>query len=262
MAKNKTYKKIIEHIDREEIISKLLIGISEEDIYDWLAAKYSSSSEAKFVISKSSLKSFKNIYLDFYQDVINDINNAKKQVKTGEITTSEDLKLIINNTSAYKEMVLNTVSTELDIRSMVKNLCNSLEIRYSAIFDSVMSDPDTIDLRRERILGELGLTLSSLLEKYYKFTEAPSEATTQINTFNISTVDKYSAALTEAIREILSELDIEASLLFMEKISSKLALLQPPSDQKISQNKNLQQENLLEVKILNETIAKKLNETN
>ena len=35
-----TYKKILEHPDKDEIINKLVIGQSLNDIHDWLKGKY------------------------------------------------------------------------------------------------------------------------------------------------------------------------------------------------------------------------------
>jgi len=43
MNKN-ALKKILEHPDKDEIISKLVIGITPKDIHDWLSAKYINAS--------------------------------------------------------------------------------------------------------------------------------------------------------------------------------------------------------------------------
>ena len=66
MKKDTGLKKILDHPDLEEIISKLLIGISSKDIHSWLKSKYTNVSESKFVISEKALISFQDNYLDLY----------------------------------------------------------------------------------------------------------------------------------------------------------------------------------------------------
>ena len=61
MNKN-ALKKILEHPDRDEIISKLVIGIPPKDIYEFLSVKYTNVSEQKFVIAEKSIKSFQDNY--------------------------------------------------------------------------------------------------------------------------------------------------------------------------------------------------------
>ena len=60
-------KKILDHPDKDEIISKLVIGQSSKDVHDWLESKYTNVSEAKFVVSEKSLTSFQSNYLDIYK---------------------------------------------------------------------------------------------------------------------------------------------------------------------------------------------------
>ena len=66
MNKN-AFQKIKNHPDLEEIISKLIIGISVKDINEWLKAKYTLVSESKFILSEKTIKSFQDNYLDIYK---------------------------------------------------------------------------------------------------------------------------------------------------------------------------------------------------
>jgi len=59
-------KKVLDHVDREELISKLVLDYAPKDIHDWLASKYTSVAEAKFVLSERAIKQFKENYLDVY----------------------------------------------------------------------------------------------------------------------------------------------------------------------------------------------------
>lgn len=81
MNKN-ALKKIIDHPDKDEIISKLVIGVSAHDVHEWLQVKYTNISEIKFVISEKSIKSFQENYLDIYNLIQEDIAKSKVAVAT------------------------------------------------------------------------------------------------------------------------------------------------------------------------------------
>ena len=74
-------KKIIDHPDKDEIISKLVIGISPKDVHDWLEAKYTNVSETKFVIAEKSIKSFQENYLDIYNLIQEEQEQKQENLK-------------------------------------------------------------------------------------------------------------------------------------------------------------------------------------
>ncbi len=100
MSKQPTYKKILEHPDKDEIISKLVIGVSATDFHDWLKAKYTNVSEAKFVLSEKIVKSFQDTYLDFYNDMSQDLANVKAASAPG---ATDDLSLVVKSNPAYHD---------------------------------------------------------------------------------------------------------------------------------------------------------------
>jgi hypothetical protein len=78
----------------DEVISKLVIGISPRDIHDWLLAKYTNVSEAKFVISEKSIKSFQDNYLDIYNLIQEDLTKTKAALSNN---TEDQLELAVKN---------------------------------------------------------------------------------------------------------------------------------------------------------------------
>lgn len=251
MNKN-ALKKILEHPDRDEIISKLIIGITPKDINDWLQAKYTNVSEAKFVIAEKSIKSFQDNYLDIYNVILEDLSKTKTAIAN---STEEDLALTINNLPAYKNLLLQTVNEELDIRKIVKGLCFAIESRLSQVFDAIQEDPRNINTRIDRLLIEYTEVLGNILEKYYKFTETPADNVMQHNV-TIQMVDQHISVFYDAIKEILAQLDLESSLVFMELFNEKMNKLKLPTEKEIPTT----EVRLAEAKLLNETINKKLNE--
>ncbi len=247
-----TLKKILEHPDKDEIISKLVIGQSNKDIHDWLAGKYTNVSEAKFVISEKSLKSFQDNYLDVYSMIQEDIVKSRQALAS---STEEQLELAVKENPTYRSKMLELAGKELDVRQMVTRLCAVIETRFAQVFDEIQEDPRNINTRVDRMLKEYGELLGSLLEKYYKFTESPANQVVQHNV-TLQVVDQHISVFHDVIKEVLSQMDLETSLYFMEVFNEKMAKLKAPTPD-APMNTEMK---LAEAKILNETINKKLNE--
>jgi hypothetical protein len=251
MNKN-ALKKIIDHPDKDEIISKLVIGVSAHDVHEWLQAKYTNISEVKFVISEKSIKSFQENYLDIYNLIQEDIAKSKTAVATN---TEQQLDLAIQNNSAYKSKMLELASKEIDVRKIIANLCVAIETRLAQVFDEIQSDPRNINTRIDRLLIEYTDTLGNILEKYYKFTEAPTNNVVQHNV-TLQVVDQHISVFHDVIRDVLSQMDLQTSLYFMEVFHKKMEILKSPDKENLL-NTDMK---LAEAKLLNETITQKLNE--
>jgi hypothetical protein len=250
MNKN-ALKKILEHPDKDEIIAKLVLDYPAKDIHDWLANKYTNVSEAKFVVAEKSIKVFKENYLDVYSMIREDMLKTKEALAT---STEDQLILSVKDNPTYKKMMVGLAGKEIDIRSMVANLCIAIETRLGQVFDEIQEDPRNINSRIDRVLIEYGELLGGLLEKYYKFTENPADLVIQHNV-TLQAVDQHISVFHDVIRDVLSQLDLESSMLFMELFNEKMAKLKPPAPEPTF-NTDMK---LAEAKILNETINKKLN---
>ena len=250
MNKN-ALKKILDHPDKDEIIAKLILDIAPKDIHEGLAARYTNVSEAKFVIAEKSLKTFKDNYLDVYNMIQEDIAKTKQAVAT---STEEQLELAVKGNSTYKKMMLGLAENKLDVREMIVHLCLAVETRLGQVFDEIQEDPRNINSRVDRVLIEYGELLGGLLEKYYKFTENPADLTIQHNV-TLQVVDQHISVFHDVIREVLSQMDLESSMLFMELFNEKMSKLKPPSPETIPHTDI----KLAEAKLLNETINKRLN---
>jgi hypothetical protein len=243
-------KKILEHPDKEELISKLIIGISPKDINEWLKYKYTNVSESKFVLSEKSIKTFQDTYLDVYNIIQEDLIKTKSAIA---VSKEDELQLTVQNLPAYKNVMLKTANEELDIRRIVKNLCIAVETRLSQVFDEIQEDPRNINTKIDRLLIEYAEVLGNILEKYYKFTEAPSEQIVHHNV-TLQVVDQHISVFHDVIKDVLSQMDLETSLYFMEVFNEKMAKLKMPD--KEAPNSEMR---LAEAKLLNETINKKIN---
>lgn len=244
-------KKILDHPDKDEIISKLVIGIPANDIYDWLKNKYTNVSESKFVVSEKSIKSFQDNYLDVYNLIQEDISKSKTAVSS---STEDQLSLAIQNNPTYKNKMLELADKELDVRKIISNLCVAIESRLAQVFDQIQEDPKNINTRIDRLLIEYADTLGNILEKYYKFTEAPSQIVQHNVTLQV--VDQHISVFHDVIKDVLSQMDLETSLYFMEVFNQKMEKLKSPNKDP-GLNTDMK---LAEAKLLNETINKRIND--
>ena len=249
MNKN-ALKKILDHPDKDEIISKLVIGIPSKDIYEWLKAKYTNVSEAKFVVSDKSIKSFQDNYLDIYNLIQEDIVKSKSAVN---LSTEDQLSLSVQNNITYKNKMLELVDKELDIRQIVRNLAAVIETRLAQVFDEIQEDPRNINTRVDRLLIDYAEALGNILEKYYKFTEEPVNQVVQHNV-TLQVVDQHISVFHDVIKDVLAQMDLETSLYFIEVFNEKMAKLKAPTEKEIPTTET----RLAEAKLLNETISKKI----
>lgn len=248
-----TYKKILEHPDKDEIISKLVIGISPTDIHDWLKNKYTNVSEVKFVISEKILKSFKNTYLDFYNDMQQDLAKTKVALANG---TQDDLELSVKNNPSYKQAIIKTLDNEIDIRQMVSRLIYNIENRLSQVFDEIQEDPRNINTKVDRLLIDYAEMFGNLLDKCHKFNEVPKADQIIQHNVTLQVVDQHISVFHDVIKEVLSQMDLETSMYFMEVFNDKMSKLKAPDPAAAP----TQEMKMAEAKLLNETINKKINE--
>jgi len=244
------FDRIISHPDKDEFISKLLIGIAPKEINEWLRAKYANPAEKQFVISEKQIKDFQDRYLDIYNMIQSDLVKTKSAP-----ANSESLELSVQNNPSYHDAIVKMANQELDVRKMMAKLVYNIEANLAQIFDAIQEDPRNIDTKSRRLLNDTAETFGNLLDKYYKFTEVNPNPTLSVNhNISVQVIDQHISAFHDTIKDILSQLDLESSLLFMEIFNERMSKLKAPSDKP----ETTTEMKLAEVKLLNETINKNI----
>jgi len=247
-----TYKKILEHPDKDEIISKLVIGIAPTDIHDWLKMKYTNVSETKFVLSEKNIKSFKDNHLDFYNDMLQDLSTTRMAVAT---STQDQLQLSVKSNPAYKDALLKVANNELDIEKIMATMAINIETRMAQVFDEMMEDPRNINTKVDRLFAEYADILGNLLDKYHKWKEKPVADQIIQHNVTLQVVDQHISVFHDVIKEVLSQMDLETSMYFLEVFAEKMSKLKQPHPE----SGPTQEMKLAEAKLLNETINQKVN---
>lgn len=251
MAKSTT-SKILSHPDREEIISKMLLGISTKDIYDNLNIRYADVGDPSLIISEKELTTFKKNSLDIYRTIQEDLHKTSTALANKD---TNNVDLAVKSSPKYKEAMIKLANNELDIKTMLANLILSVENRVAQISDQIQQDPDTINSKTERLLAEYIDRLQNGIERWQKYIVGTPDQTIQHNV-SIQHIDSHISVFYEAIRKTLSQMDIETSLYFMEVFNEEINKLKAPVEQKITPA----EERLAEVKILNDQINQQLTE--
>lgn len=242
--------KILSHVDRDEIISKLLLGISPKDISDNLNIRYADIKDNSLLISEKDLNAFKKHSLDLYKTIHDDL-----QKTTSPTGANIDAQLTITSNPQYKDALLKLANNELDVKTMLGSLILNIENRIGQIFDEIQSDPRNINTRTERLLNEYIDRLQGGLEKWHKYILQVPDQTIQHN-ISIQHIDSHITIFHDVIKKVLSNMDIETSLLFMELFNEEISKLKAPTEAKITPV----EERFAEVKIINDQINKQLSD--
>lgn len=250
--KEAEYKKILNHPDREELIAKLVCGIEPSDIHEWLKVKYDNINDAKFVITEKTIKTFKTQHLDFYNDMQIDLAKTKTAIAT---SSQDQLQLAIKSNPAYKDALLRVANNELDIEKTMAMLAINIETRMAQVFDEMMEDPRNINTKIDRMFNEYADTLGNLLDKYHKWKEKPVPDQVIQHNVTLQVVDQHISVFHDVIKEVLSQMDLETSMYFLEVFNDKMGKLKQPVQQNISQDMKM-----ADVKMLSESINQKINQ--
>src|SRR5258708_1439300 len=245
MQKANIAKKIMDHPDSQEILTKLIAEVSSSDISEWLCAKYLDN-EKKFRFSKKEIDLFKDNYLDFYTIIRNDVASVK-------LGSAEDqLNIELQKSPEYHKALEKYIDNEVDIKTTIKKMIVNIELRASQVFDSIQNDQE--NTKGDRILIEWFNTLVTVLEKYNDIVNFTPEQINIQNNIIIQLVDNNLHLVSNIIKEFLSKPDYNTSLLFIEMFNEEMKKLKGPDDKIILP----QEVRMVEAKVLNETIRSKL----
>jgi hypothetical protein len=240
--KENTLRKIYSHPEREEIISKLTLGVSAEEINVWLSEKYAAVGDKKLIFSAKVLKQFKDEYLDIYKQMREDFALVKQEQEN----IIKDMQTTVQSNSAYRNKLNEYLDKEIDIKSMVKNMILAIESRAAQVFDNIQERPDTIKL--DYVLINWFNSLTMILEKYDQIINGSPDKIIQQNNINIQILDQHIGVFHKVIREVISRLDYDTSLLFVDILNEELKKIKPsteaalPVDVRLSEAKKLEEQ--------------------
>ncbi|HLG27267.1 MAG TPA: hypothetical protein VI423_05735 [Paenisporosarcina sp.] len=214
---------ITDHPDYEEIVSKLVTGVSIKDISQWLKVKYPDKSQKHLQLGVKVLQEFANKHVDLEAHLKQDI----MAVKAGDQDLSHKLSKSLLNNKTYQDRLLELANAEVDLKRMVTELVLTCKARMEQVFDKIQENPT--NTKGDYVLLKYFEVLFIAMEKFDKIVNNAPDQVIQHNV-TMHAMEQHTTIFVEAIRETLAQIDSESALLFMEIFTEKLAKLKAPQN--------------------------------
>jgi hypothetical protein len=213
--------KVLNHPDKEEIISKLLSGSSVKELEAWLKKKYPRT--RRLHVSYMTLQKFRSEHLNLKGDVLDDIKNRRAEV-TKESAEAE-AKMIIASSSSYKQKIEEIATSNLDVTKRLLEMDALINSRIEYYFN-LLQQGGTI--REDKIFIEYINTMKSIMQDWKKYIEGFADKKIEHN-ININIVNEYAKVLKESVIEVLKDLEPETTFKFINLLDNKLRQIEYPN---------------------------------
>lgn len=209
---------VLDHPNKDEILSKLIIGTTCADIHEWLDAKYGALGNKNLVISASGLSKFKDEYLEYTVRLRDDLTKMQTKIRDPET----EVNLALADNKDYENKLVKHLDREIDIKNRMIDMFEMANERLAQINANIQQNPGSF--KADRYMIDWFDKIGMFLEKYHKIVLAVPETTVQHN-ITLNVVDQHAAAIQNAIKRTLTQFDVEISLKFMEALTSELSVL-------------------------------------
>lgn len=216
------YSDIIDHPDYEEIVSKVVTGVSAKDICQWLKVKYPDKEQKSLHLSQKRLQEFVNGHSNLMDVLKKDIVKIQK----GEKVDNKLAESLMNN-KTVKERVVEWVDTQVDIKKFITELVLLARARMEQVFDAIQQNPTST--KPDYVLLKYFETLFLACEKFDRIVNNSPDQIIQHN-YTVQVMEQNVAIFQEAVRKTLAQMDTEASLQFVEILNEELAKLKRPEE--------------------------------
>lgn len=237
------FSQILDHPLKEEIISKIISGVSPRQINEWLKLKYPEKEQKHLIISMKLLHDFSmSEYRNYYNHLITSVDNIKSPEDIQKLPSS----LIKNKT--LQDRLINYVDDKIDINKEYMKLHVMIEARLEQIFDRIQQDPAAVDGRKEYVFVKYLEQAQNLIANYNKNVNQAPDQIIQHN-YTVQYVDQQASIIQETVKEILEEVDPELGFKFLDRLQEKMGKLGAFEPKKsIIPSTFSQKENVLELK--------------
>lgn len=235
--KESSLGKILDHPDKEDIVTQLVMGTDAKFIGRNLKEKYGVV-DPRLALSPKVLSNFKDEYLNYYLQIQRDASQIQ-----GAAVPSVDsaAKSLVAENPSYREKLEEYLNQEIDIKKTVKKLIITIEYRADQLFNKIQENPS--GTKTDYALINYMNTLVSVLEKYDVIINGSQEKITQQNNINIQVLDQHVLGIQNIIRKILTRLDQENSLMFIDLWNEELEKMKPEEplsiEERVSEVKQL-----------------------
>ena len=206
--------KVLQHPDREEIISRLLKGESVKGVEKRLRGKY--PRKRRLQISYATLQSFRVKHLNLKGEVLDDIKQARKEK---DLTEDEvEAKAIVASSSAYQEKINEIAANELDTNRKLVEMSALISSRMEYYFNVLDSGSS---IQKDKMFLELIKAQQGLVQDWKRYVEGAADKRVEHN-INVSVINEQVSVLKNVVFEVLQELDPQLIPVFVEKVNQRM----------------------------------------
>lgn len=213
------FAKVLTHPDRDQIISRLTSGESSRDVSAWLKEKYPYPKDTSKHISYNTLNEFRTKHLNIHGAAMTEMRTMVAEARGEEI--DQELSQAVKKNPTYREKVNQVIDTEINWRMKLMQFMSVVETRFEQLFDRTQDNPSAF--KADYVMIDWMRTMMEMVEKIRKIEGAPDQIIQ--HNVTIQMVEEHSALIQEALRQTFAEIDLETSLILMDKYSENLEKL-------------------------------------
>lgn len=238
------FSKILNHADRDQIISKLSTGETSREVAAWLKDKYAVNKANQ--IGATTLDEFRRKYLNLHGTILEDIkfklkDQAKEELETKIIDT-------IKRNKTYEEKLTELVEDQIDWRKRLLQFLNVIETRFAQLYDKTQSNPD--NYKPDYVMIQWMTTILKMVEDIRKVEGAPDQVIQ--HNVTVQAIDDQAAVFQQAIQKTIAELDLNTASILIDKLNANIEKLKHNKAALIYSDKDRNKITALAAKILPE----------
>jgi len=238
-------RKILHHIDKEEIIRMLNDGESVRVISAFFKKKYPHSKH--LWISTVTLQAFRKESLNLEGKVLKDIQESSK-IQKRQIE-EKLLQQQLESTNAYQNKINSIAGTHLDVSKKIMQIDAIVGDRIEYWYNLGKSGeqiPAKADHELRKFIDQQVL----VLQQYKKLVEGMADKTVDYNV-NITILNDQINIIRNAIKEtIAEEFGVDKAIIFMDKLSKRFSQTQYRSQDIAAEAVDLKKLQAVELKLL------------
>lgn len=233
--------KILNHPDKEEIIQKLLSGVSPNNIRIWLQDKYPDDKEQHITVS--SINSFRKNYLNLNREAVRILKKEQQKKSLGlphnpnaasfldKPDENEEryhlrVKDALFSSPTYQEKLKEITDAHLDAPRLIKELHMLLQSRIEVYYNEIAGATTIGDtLKADKMFAEYVRLATDVLKDSKKvwddYNKEPDEGT-----IDLDVVHEMIGVVREAVKDSMNDFGPELALDFMDKLNKRLNVLE------------------------------------
>jgi hypothetical protein len=235
------FKKLLEHPEKQSIISKLVGGESAKNISTYLKDTYPKPDQAHLRLPATMLQEFLDTYADHHGYV--------KKVLQNDVDSKLDKRIaesLLNN-KEWKQRLEEARDKQIDFKERLSNLLVIIEARTEQLFDLIQSNPEST--KTDYVFTKYLEILMQVIEKGDKLFNDKPDVRIE-HTYTVQMVEQHTVVIQEVIRRVLERIGSpELAYKFMDMMREEMLKLtpnkimdipQPAKEQLVQNNETLE----------------------